>query len=206
MSAGVVKIICAALALSLLFFVGSLSAEQKYWKRPKPLTMEAWKDMSFAPHQFRKLIIRVLEDFGAKSGTASFYTPDAVELLMLTAAQETHLGKYLWQVKGPALGVFQMEPNTYNDIWGNWIMYRQRILDTLNDLYGGSGVSWEMRMKADLTYQIIMARIFYLRVPAAIPSMTKAMDMAHYYKKYFNTHLGKATPEEAFKNYNRFAF
>lgn len=161
--------------------------------------------MSFAPQQFRKLIRKVLQDFAVKSSYASFYSEDAVELLMLTAAQESHLGKYLWQVKGPALGVFQMEPNTYNDIWGNWIMYRQNILNALNDLYGASGVAWEMRMKADLTYQIIMARIFYMRVPAALPSKTNALDMAHYYKKYFNTHLGKATPEEAYKNYNRFA-
>lgn len=162
--------------------------------------------MSFAPHQFRKLIRDVLAQFATRASVGSFYSEDAVELLMLTAAQETHLGKYLWQVKGPALGVFQMEPNTYNDIWGNWIMYRQNILDALNDMYGGSGVPWELKMKADLVYQIIMARIFYLRVPAALPAKDNALDMAHYYKKWFNTHLGKATPEEAFKNYNRFAF
>jgi hypothetical protein len=161
--------------------------------------------MSFDSIQFRELIQKTLQDFTQSSGVG-FYSKDAVELLMLTAAQETHLGKYLWQVRGPALGVFQMEPNTYHDIWGNWICYRQRILDALNDWYGGSGIDWKTRMKADLVYQILMTRIFYLRIPAPLPSYTLPMDMAYYYKRYYNTALGKATPEEAYKNYNRFAW
>ena len=162
--------------------------------------------MTFYAHHFRKLIRQVLQDFATKSGIASFYSEDAVELLMLTAAQETHLGKYLWQVNGPALGVFQMEPATYNDIWVNFICYKQPILDAFNDMYGASGVDWKTRMTADLVYQIIMARTFYLRVPAALPSKDQPEAMAHYYKKYFNTILGKATPEEALVNYNRFCF
>jgi hypothetical protein len=162
--------------------------------------------MSYSPHQFRKLIREVLQDFDQKANSSSFYSEDAVELLMLTAAQETHLGKYLWQVKGPALGVFQMEPATYEDIWANWLCYRQNILDAMNLMYGASGVNWRLRMKADLVYQIIMARLFYLRVPAALPAKDNPLNMAYYYKKYFNTHLGKATPEEAYKNYRRFCF
>jgi hypothetical protein len=125
---------------------------------------------------------------------------------MLTAAQETHLGTYLKQVRGPALGVFQIEPNTYNDMWGNWIMYRQNILTGLNDMWGASSLDWRIRMRADLAYQIVMARIFYLRVPAPIPANDHPLGLAHYYKKYFNTHLGKATPEEAYKNYNKYCF
>jgi hypothetical protein len=162
--------------------------------------------MSFAAKQFRGLIKDVLQMFGQKANSSSFYSEAAVELLMLTAAQETHLGKYLWQIRGPALGVFQMEPNTYHDIWSNYIMYRQPLLNALNDMWGASGINWELRMKADLAYQIVMSRIFYLRIPAALPAKDEPTAIAHYWKRYYNTMLGRGTTEEAFKNYNKYAF
>ena len=54
-------------------------------------------------------------------------SPAAEALMLGTVAQESHCGRYLHQLgKGPALGIFQMEPTTYRDIWENYIAYRQR--------------------------------------------------------------------------------
>lgn len=45
------------------------------------------------------------------------YSVEAIDLLMLTAAQESHLGKYIQQLgSGPARGIFQMEPKTLQDL------------------------------------------------------------------------------------------
>jgi hypothetical protein len=162
--------------------------------------------MSFSPKQFRGFISTVLETFGNLANSNSFYSEAAVELLMLTAAQETHLGKYLKQVRGPALGVYQMEPNTYNDIWQNFICYRQSLLDALRRMWGASGVDWQLRMQGDLVYQTVMSRIFYMRVPEALPAKDEPMALAYYWKKYYNTKYGKGTPEEAYKNYNKYCF
>ncbi len=159
--------------------------------------------MSIAPQQFRKLIREVLQLFADQSETPSFYSENAVELLMLTAAQETLLGKYLWQVKGPALGVFQMEPATYTDIWMHFLIGRSNILQAINDWIPSAG-SYELRMKSNLAYQIIMARIFYLRVPAPLPPGNDITAMAEYYKKYWNTHLGAATVKDAIHNYMKY--
>lgn len=58
--------------------------------------------------QLRELITHVLKKY-------DLYSVDAVELLMLTAATEGNLGYYIRQVGGgPALGIFQCEPNTYD--------------------------------------------------------------------------------------------
>jgi hypothetical protein len=162
--------------------------------------------MSIAPKQFRGLVTDVLQMFGSAVNSSSFYSESAVELLMLTAAQETHLGRYLKQVRGPALGVFQMEPNTYEDIWQNYICYRQSLLDGLNLWYGASGVDWQLRMRGDLVYQTIMSRIFYMRIPAALPAKDEPMGLAYYWKKYYNTKYGKGTPEEAYRNYIKYSF
>ena len=120
---------------------------------------------------------------------------DAIELLMLTSAQETHLGTYLTQVDGPALGIFQMEPATFYDT---------------RDRYFVSKVSEECVydkpeiLITDLSEAILYARAKYLLVPEPLPSKDNVVDMARYYKKYWNTELGKATVREAVQNYNRF--
>ena len=61
----------------------------------------------------RNLITSVLKEL-------NLHSDNAVNLLMGTAAQESHLGKYRKQIGGgPALGIFQMEPATFNDIVNN---------------------------------------------------------------------------------------
>ena len=162
--------------------------------------------MSIKAKQLRALIEDTLNWFGQKASSSSFDSPAAVELLMLTAAQETHCGSYIKQVRGPALGIFQMEPNTYNDIWANFICYRQNLLDALNDGWAQTTIEWQMKMKADLMYQTVMSRIFYMRIPAALPAADEPMGLAYYWKKYYNTRLGKGTPEEAYHNYFKYAF
>ena len=45
-------------------------------------------------------------------------SPAARALLLGTAAQESAMGRYIRQLRGgPALGIFQMEPATHDDIW-----------------------------------------------------------------------------------------
>jgi len=56
----------------------------------------------------REMIQFVLKNY-------DLYSRDAEELLMLTAACESNLGHYFKQLgNGPALGIFQVEPATYD--------------------------------------------------------------------------------------------
>lgn len=127
------------------------------------------------------------------------YSEDAVELLMLTAATESLMGKYIRQVGGgPALGIFQMEPATEKDIWDNYLVYRVELADKVEQYQ----VCEAGELEWNLAYQIIMARIHYLRVPHPLPSTVEGM--ATYYKKHFNTELGKGSVAEAVQNYNRY--
>jgi hypothetical protein len=73
--------------------------------------------MAFDKKQFRDLIQRTLQDLG-------MHSESAVNLLLGTAAQESQFGTYFRQIGGgPALGVFQMEPDTEIDIWDNYLRY-----------------------------------------------------------------------------------
>jgi len=67
--------------------------------------------------QLRELIQVVLKEY-------DLYSRDAEELLMLTAAVESNLGYYIKQVGGgPALGIFQCEPDTLD-----WVKKQTEIM------------------------------------------------------------------------------
>jgi hypothetical protein len=145
-------------------------------------------------NQLRTLIKGILVNFDLHSG-------DAVNLLMGTAAQESHLGTYIMQQGGgPALGIFQMEPATEIDIWANYISGQPRLKEKIPEILGRKYPN-VFALKTDLAYQIIMARIHYLRQAEPLPS--DALGMARYWKKYYNTPKGKGTVEEFLLNYSR---
>ncbi|MHC5804382.1 hypothetical protein ACYTX7_09245, partial [Streptococcus pyogenes] len=59
--------------------------------------------------------------------TIGLYSEAADQLILGTIFQESR-AKYLKQLgNGPALGVIQMEPNTYNDIWDNYLKYKPEL-------------------------------------------------------------------------------
>lgn len=130
------------------------------------------------------------------------YSDDARDLLLGTCAQESAFGKYRKQLGGgPALGIFQMEPNTFNDIVNNYLKYkpelRQKVLEvaSTNDFRAAELVNNDKLACA-------MARVHYLRVPKAIPHGLE--EQAAYYKQYYNTPLGAATVDEYIKNYHKY--
>ncbi len=109
----------------------------------------------------------------------------AVELLIMIAAHESGLFKYVQQVNGPALGLFQMEPATYKEVRE----YMNRSSKRFEAIKGSS----PERMVIDVRYAVGMARIFLMRFPEALPCATDPQGMARYAKKYWNTEAGKAT-------------
>ena len=118
----------------------------------------------------------------------------AIELLLMTAAAESDFGTYLYQKKGPAKGLFQIEPDTHNSIHANyfnrrWPMFRQKDHDAL--VY-------------DLKYQVIVARGIYADKTEVLPSEKNIEGMALYHKKHWNTYLGDADPVNTVRKYLKF--
>ena len=137
-------------------------------------------------------------------GDLHLYSDDAVELLIFTCATESHGGTYLKQVKGPALGIYQMEPITYNDIWQNYIHKNLSLLLQLNHNFGIHQLPPEDQMVYDLRFATAMARLFYARLPEALPKANDVDAIWEYYKKYYNTPKGKADKLSSLNSYHRF--
>ena len=57
------------------------------------------------------------------------------------------------------------------------------------------------QLKGNLYYAVAMCRIHYYRVSEALPNDLEGM--ARYWKKYYNTELGKGTVEEFIHNYEQ---
>lgn len=158
------------------------------------------------PEQLREYIIRpVLKAMGK-------YSRNAEELLLLTAAQESALGEYIHQLGGPAKGIYQMEPFTHDDIWDNYLAYRndfafqvQNWAVPSNHFENNEETYPEtQQLIGNLYYSTAMARCHYLRVSESLPEYSDVEGMARYYKKHYNTHKGKATVEETIRNYNKY--
>ena len=132
------------------------------------------------------------------------YSQEAEELLVFTCAVESEGGSYLHQINGPALGIFQMEPKTYNDIWQNFINFKMDLKLKLLHNFEAPVMPPEDRMVYDLRFAAAMARIFYERVKQPLPAHDDLSGIWSYYKEFYNTLAGKAEYQHCLDAYDRF--
>ena len=145
--------------------------------------------------QLRNLIRRVLIGIDG-------YSEEAENLLMGTAAQESALGEYIRQLGiGPALGIFQMEPVTFDDIVQNYLAYYPELYRKIRVVSGVVNLKSEY-LEYNLALAICMTRAHYARVREKIP--LNLSGWAGYWKKYYNTPKGRGTEEEFVYNFKRY--
>jgi hypothetical protein len=134
--------------------------------------------------------------------TLQLYSPAAEELLMATCAQESLLGKYRHQVNGPAIGIFQMEPEDHDDIWKNFLAYKPALAATVKAFAPRVvGHPLASEMQENDPYAIAMCRVHYVRAPDPLPAATNLNALWNYYKRFYNTPQGAATQAEFYEHY-----
>lgn len=158
--------------------------------------------MSVNVQQFTDfVIVPTLESMPRRS---AFDLDAEISLALMCAAHESHMGSFLKQVKGPALGIYQMEPRTYKDIWINGVHDRPDIRGWLYSwacLGGPLEVDEAEEMAWNHRYATVMFRAHFIRFKEAIPK--KLEEQALYLKKYWNV-TGKATAQEYLQDYRRY--
>lgn len=132
------------------------------------------------------------------------YSDDAVELLVFTCAVESDGGTYVKQIQGPALGIFQMEPKTYTDIWQNYIRSRSNLTQLMGLHFDAYRMPDPERMIYDLRFATAMARLHYRRSSLLLPNRKDVDAIWNYYKQIYNTPAGKADKGIAIKKYQAF--
>ena len=137
--------------------------------------------------QFKALLVRPVLDQLGLGGSA------ALNLLTGTALVESGLVWLRQNGGGPALGLWQMEPATHDDIWRNFLGFRPALAATVRQVGGtGAGVGSAGLLVGNLAYACAMARVAYVRAPRALPLPTDSVGLSAYHKQFYNTPLGAA--------------
>lgn len=146
-------------------------------------------------NQFRDAVLKPV------LGRMGFYTKESLIMLIGTALTESNF-TYLQQIKGPALGLYQMEPRTHDDIWENYLKYRPSLVERVECFLAPYHNKYT-QLAGNLMYATAMCRVHYLRVQTPIPKDATAQDYALYHKKYYNTVMGKTDPKESQQHFQR---
>lgn len=150
------------------------------------------------PKQVLERVIRpVLSTLGLGS-------PAAEQLLLGTMAQESLMGLYIKQVSGPALGIYQMEPTTHDDIWENFLAYRPGLADIVRSFAGSFNGPSAVEMVGNYNYATAMARVHYFRVPDPLPAFDDIEAQAKYWKVHYNTVNGAGSPWQYTRKYDQY--
>jgi len=147
--------------------------------------------------QMRSLIERTCLGLGEKYGSKS-----AIDLVLVTGIVESRY-EYLRQMgDGPAFSFFQIENSSCVDTLVHYLKHRPKLMAkcveaTLVDLKHWQNYDeslWSRILESNIAAGIVHCRLKYWRVPKPLPNTIKGQSL--YYKKYYNTELGKADPED----------
>ncbi len=128
-------------------------------------------------------------------------SPSAEKLLLMTACHESGGFKYDRQVDGgPALSYYQIEPETLEDLYLNFLEYRPRRKALLNGFEPSANCTPEEALM-DPVYATAAGRLIYSRVLQPLPAVDNDNGLADYWKAHWNTPLGKGTVDEFLKDW-----
>jgi len=146
--------------------------------------------------QLRDLIVRA-------TGAIGLQHPAATNLLLGTAAQESRMGHYMRQLYGgPALGILQMEPATF-EYHVKYLNKRPELKAAILQFCGVTELRAEY-LEFNNAFAICMSRVHYYRIRKALPQAHDIAGLAKYWKIYYNSILGKGTEKEFIENYHKY--
>ena len=120
----------------------------------------------------------------------------AAEILLTgTILIETNCNA-LKQTKGPALGLFQIEPATHEDI--KLYLAHPTNKDTLEKVLSHcemANLPSDDELISNIKYGCLIARLIYHRNKMPLPAYDDFQGLANMYKVVYNTNMGKANYE-----------
>jgi hypothetical protein len=124
-----------------------------------------------------------------------------VNQMLGTAAVESNFGYYQRQLGGgPALGIFQMETATRQDIVDNYLRYRPELRKRIEKNVGPVDCT-DKEFLDSRELQIVFCYLHYDRYNAWGDSLE---EYARNWKRVYNTELGKGTVDKFIEKYRRY--
>ena len=135
------------------------------------------------------------------------YSDDALALVVRTGMAESGYRALKGYGEGnPAIGFWQIEPATMNDMITNYIHYRSHYKKNLISL----GMNFEndttLSVMSNMAVQAALCRLHYRRDKDPIPSWDDVEAQGSYWKRVYNTVEGRGTVEHFMKANNDVGF
>lgn len=128
-------------------------------------------------------------------GKSSIDGDVAQDLLLSTIAAESG-AEYIAQFGGgPARGIFQMEPETLEDLV-NVLQPRHADKFQMLQAFCPPGMKFKDALYGVLPFQVIACRLQYWRHPDSLPLQGDKDGLWVYYKRFWNTEAGDTTRQE----------
>jgi hypothetical protein len=148
-----------------------------------------------------RVIIPVLDHLELDATSAQSLS--AQNLLLGTAAAESELGLYLCQLGGgPALGPWQMEPATHDDVFNHWLVHRPLLRAKLTDFMISCTPAY-LQLAGNLYYGAALCRLQYRRHAMPLPSADDLRGLARMWKVVWNTSRGRGRESDFIEKYER---
>jgi len=122
----------------------------------------------------------------------NLWSSSAEELVLGTAIVESGLTYLKQHGDGPALGLWQIEPATHEDLYTNFLNYRPELGSKLMELRSPN-LSMGENLATNLMYGAAVCRLCYYRMPDALPAAGDIEGQASFWKQHYNTLLGAGT-------------
>lgn len=139
-------------------------------------------------HKFRNMIRTVLAKID--------FIPEhenVVSLVYETARVESKAGLYIRQIKGTALGVYQIEEATYHDMM-KWLKFKPERYAQVMQFYN-KRLSLRENLTKNIVFQTVMCALHYYRYyKEKLPVIAcSKYSRAKMWKDKYNTRAGKGT-------------
>ena len=116
----------------------------------------------------------------------------AGELVLGTAIVESNLTYLKQHGEGPALGLWQVEPATHEDLYANYLNFRPEMMSSLMELRSPA-LNMNENLATNLMYGAAVCRLCYYRKPDPLPEAGDVEGQGAFWKKHYNTPLGAGT-------------
>jgi hypothetical protein len=155
--------------------------------------------MSLDLTQFRDLVVRV-------TTAQELCSEVSTNLILGTCAKESAFGIYLKQMgEGPALGIFQIEPKTEQDIWNNYLFYgRANKRKAIYQISGVRSYNNNGALEWNIAYGICMCRLHYRRIAEPFPALDDIEALGWYWDTHYNRNPLKGTVAQFVKAYEKY--
>lgn len=155
--------------------------------------------MSLNPRHVLELVIQpALRALGERYASTS-----AEQLVLGTAAAESGFAELRQGGGGPAVGLWQMEPATFRDVVGRFLLARPDLLSPVLGISAGGRVPTPEQLAWNLQLGAALCRIRYLYDSEPLPQAGYVAGHAAVWKRVYNSALGAGSVDHYLRAWQR---